>query len=395
MQTNSNSPHAMSVRLSPFYDQLLCDLQARSGLRNKSQVIYASINFVFEVTMRAQSGRTVMRSDEQQRQKGLSVSSGPIEQWTNGNLTLEGESSSLRLNLPDEPHDKLMQLVDSGFSPDLSKAIRRALVLLDYAVQHANAGWEFGWLDGAGAFHPITLSFAVPRIASMLCVEDCDEFQRIRNFMVKDIESHLPEILAKARYYNQDAKEVAHEFLNGGYEAISQLQVLEQCNGDLGCCADALSGLATGEYRAEKPSFVVAIESAEDIEREFLGPILAHLEEGVPTYLIHYSESDLLSLANTIREESSCIDSTAKTCFFVEVEENFFKKKGQFIVSNYHSRLLRCGIEWTPSSGSPQRYRVLSEDNLQHFFDQIEPRIRLNSSELDSGVKSLDQLWAV
>jgi hypothetical protein len=395
MQSNANTTHAMSVRLSPFYDQLLCDLQARSGLRNKSQVIYTSINFVFEVMMRAQGGRTVMRSYEQQRQKGLCVSSGPIEQWTSGNLKLEGESSSLRLNLPYESHDKLQQLVNSGFSPNSSEAIRRALVWLDYAVQHANAGWEFGWLDGTGAFHLITLSFAVPRMASMLCVEDGDEFQRILNFMVKNIELHLHEILAKARYYNQDAKGVANEFLNGGYQAISGLRVLEQCNGDLGRCVGVLSELATGEYKAEKPSFVVAIESVEDIEREFLGPILAHLAEGIPTYLIHYSESSLLSLANTIREESSCIDSTARTCFFVEVEKNFFKKKGQFIVSNHHSRLLRCGIEWTPSSGSPQRYQVLSEENLQQFNDQIEPYIRLKASELNSGMKSLGQLWAV
>jgi len=407
--------YAKSVRLSPYYVRLLEDLLHRTRLRNKSQIVQAAITLVYQAMLRAGSGRVVLRSDEHRRQRGLDLTGSAVELHID---QTDSHSASLRLNLPHDLQQQLLAIINGGFAPDESKAIRRALFLLNYVAQHINAGWELGWIDERGAFNAIATALSTPTTAAAfcrsrvlsrlvhatalstpttaaaLCPEDRDSYQSLRAMMIQDIEARLLEILAKAEYSNEDPRDVAGRFLSAGSSAIAQLNMFEQCHGNVDLCILKLTDLAIGVNVASNPSLVIAVRNLDDIDAYFIQPVLAHLRNRIPVYFLHDSEESLRYLETNLRHYTSEIDDADMNCLAVVVEAEYFNTMPETIVSHFESSILRCGIKWFASGGRERRFEPLSADNLVQFFDQVEPRIRNGVAKPTDEVRTFLQLRA-
>jgi Arc/MetJ-type ribon-helix-helix transcriptional regulator len=384
--------HAKSVRLSPYYVRLLEDLLHRTRLRNKSQIVQAAITLVYQALLRSSSGRVVLRSEEHRRQRGLDLTGSVVESHIDHT---DSHSTSLRLNLPHDLQEQLQAIINGGFAPDESKAIRRALFMLNHVAQHLNAGWELGWIDDLGAFNAIPTALSTPAMTVAICSEDRDAYQSLLTMMIHDIENRLPEILAKAEYSNEDPRDVASRFLSAGSFAIAQLNMFEQCHGNVDLCIKKLTELAIGVNVASNPSLVIAVRNLDDIEAYFIKPVLAHLTNRIPVYFLHDSEDSLRSLDTSLRHYTSEIDDADMNCFAVVVEAEYFNTMPETIVSHFESSILRCGIKWFASGGKERRFEPLSSDNLDQFFDQVEPRIRNGVAKPPDDVRTFLQLRAI
>jgi hypothetical protein len=373
------TPHPKSVRLSPYYVQLLSDLVYRTRLGGKSQIVNAAITLVYNALLRSRTGRVVLRSDEQKRQKGVDLAGSIRETHVDAAV---GHSSALRLNLSQELRTQLQAVVDGGFALDESKAIRRALVVFNEVLQHLTSGWELGWIDGSGTFNPLPTAVSMP--GSLLVSESADRYQKLRRMMIEDIEVRLPEIISRSEYTGQDVETVANCFLAAGYASIAQLNIFEQCFGDIEKCIDKFADLAIGVNRASNPSLVIAVKNLDDVKVYFLKPVMAHLRSRIPVYFLHHSEDRLRDLEVDLREDIAAIKAAERYCFAVPVEKDYYKNMPETVVSHYESSILRCGIKWFSSGGRERRFDPLSADNLDQFFDQVEPRIRNNAIGFDS-----------
>ncbi|MEI8211544.1 MAG: hypothetical protein WCI02_05315 [Planctomycetota bacterium] len=386
MKKNKKLKYEKTVRLSPYYVSLIDNLVLHTGLKKKSQLIFNAINLAYEVAVESKNTEVVVRNSGLRRQKNLGGVHLFRENWDGQES--EELDTSIRLSIPNHLYEKMRLAIASGFADDDSKCIRHALVMLDNVIHHVNEGWEFGRIDSSGTFYPITLALATSSETDLI-TEEIEELQSLRTYLMRNIELHLTDMLARANLYNGAPEEVAGEFLRAGYAAITDNNLFEQCAGDFNRCLEVLSEFAEGG-RAREPSLVVAIEQRNDVSKYLLPVIVRHLTAGVPVYLLHYSEAELRAIAEAVRQDAEAINNV-ENCFFVNVKQDFFKKNGELIVVHFESNILRAGIQWESQKDSYPDWRLLESRALQEFLHQIEPLIRRNAKP-SSRLKSLNEL---